>query len=459
MADRRTLHLLTAPTDLQRAAFFALLFRMACALALFVGLSRLYVSYVSVVFAYYGFAYEFIPTRLPLALAAIVFLTAFLRPHIRDISELTAALSHLFFLIPTAAMYVYGGIFGSIFLWTVIIQALVIVVSRLKLRLALRSSIPLGALEISLLALALVGLAIVAIRYGLFSLNFNINDIYERRAEANDTDFGILGYVAQFGAQAALLLIAVAFYNRNRVMTGLGLAMTVLYFGYTGHKSMIFWAVFVIGLMYGGRFKGKFLYLFGAATAFVWLVAWSINTDIGSEAANYLIRRTLFTPVLLNHYYMLFADQFGFLNWSYSKIGLGLFEYSDTVSPTEAVGYYLTGNEQNSANTGMIGFGFLNAGHAGVAVYLVVFLAILAASSALSREKGIEMLGAAIMVRATYFAITTSDLPSAILSGGLGYSLLLLLVYPARGGESAVSPAPAPGGGPGSPEEPFQALR
>ena len=103
--------------------------------------------------------------------------------------------------------------------------------------------------------------------------------------------------------------------------------------------------------------------------------------------------------MLLNHYYMLFADQFGFLNWSYSKVGLGLFEYSDTVSPTEAVGYYLTGNEQNSANTGMIGFGFLNAGHAGVAVYLAVFLAILAASSALSREKGIEMLGAAIMVR------------------------------------------------------------
>jgi hypothetical protein len=70
------------------------------------------------------------------------------------------------------------------------------------------------------------------------------------------------------------------------------------------------------------------------------------------------------------------------------------------------------------------------------------------------------MLGAAIMVRATYFAITTSDLPSAILSGGLGYSLLLLLVYPARDGENAVSPAPLPGGGPDSPEQTsFQVLR
>jgi hypothetical protein len=430
MADLRTLHVTAAPTALQRTAFFALLFRMACALALFVGLCDLYVSYVSVAFAYYGFAYDFIPTRLPLALAAIVLLTAFLRPHIREISELTATLSHLFFLIPTAAMYVYGGIFGSIFLWTVIIQALVILVSRLELRLALRTSIPLGILEISLLGLALVGLAIVAIQYGVFSLNFNINEIYERRAEANDADLGILGYVAQFGAQAALLLIAVAFYNRNLPMTGLGLAMTLLYFGYTGHKSMVFWAVFVVLLIYAGRFKSKFLYLVGVSTGFVWLVAWSINTDIGTQLANYLIRRTLFTPVLLNHYYMLFADQFGFLDWSYSKVGLGLFEYSDTVSPTEAVGYYLTGNEQNSANTGMIGFGFLNAGHAGVAVYLAVFLAILAASSALSREKGIEMLGAAIMVRATYFAITTSDLPSAVLSGGLGYSLLLLVIYP-----------------------------
>lgn len=417
--------------------YFRLLLRVLCSLLLFLGLSHLYVEYVSVYFAYYGFAYQSVPTRLPLALSAIAILALLLRPRISDAPALTSALCHLFFLIPTAVMFVFGGLFGSIFVWTIIVQFALIFVSSLDFRVKLRAGVSLNVVMHGLFAIALVGLSLVAYSRGVFSLGFNIFEVYERRTATRLTDPGILGYLEQMGAQAALLLTAVAFHNRKWLMTIVGFGAAVLFFGYTGHKSTVFWAIFLVGFVYAARFRNKFLYLVIGAPVFAWLVVALLETTLGSELANFLIRRTLFTPVLLNHYYVMFADQFGFLEWSYSKVGLGLFEYQDTISPTQAVGHFLTGSDENSANTGMIGFGYINAGHAGVATYLGVFLAILVFAAGLAKQKQIEMLGAAIMIRSTYFAITTSDLPSTILSGGLGYAVLVLLFYPAAQKEPA----------------------
>ncbi|SMQ69068.1 hypothetical protein SAMN06297468_1314 [Altererythrobacter xiamenensis] len=412
--------------------FVRLLARIGCAIIIFTALSTLYVDYVSVYYAYYGFPYLFIPERLGIGLVALSILTSFVRPNLDDVTSLLATLCHFFFFIPTVVMFVYAGLFPAIFIWTIIIQALLILFSRVRFDLAFRGEVPLNVLQVTLVILSLAGLAIAINAAGIFSLNFNIFEVYDRRAEANEADLGILGYIMQLGIQAALLLITVAFFNRERFYTLVGFGFAVLYFGYTGHKSILFWAIFLVGLLYLARFKNKFIYFLMVSTVFIGVIALAMDTELGGSIANFLIRRTLFTPVLLNQYYVMFAEQFGYLNWSYSKIGLGIFEYTDTVSPTQAVGHYLTGSDSNSANTGMIGFGYINAGHFGVAFYVAVFFAILVGGAALAKGKGVEMLGAALMIRASYFAVTTADLPATFLSGGLGYALILLLIYPSR---------------------------
>lgn len=411
-------------------SFFSLILRLMMALVLFAAFARLYVDFVSVYFAYYGFAYLYTPSRLPIALFAIVALTPLLRPRIGEVASLTSTLCHFFFLIPTAVMFIYAGLFAEIFVWTVVIQTVLILISAKSYRFDAASGISRALLESILISMSVLGLALVIYQNGILSLNFNMFEVYERRALANVADTGLLGYFEQFGAQAALLLVAMAYYNRQLLETTVGIALCVLYFAYTGHKSTIFWMLFVIAFLYLDRFRNKFIVLVIGATICVWAIAISIETDLGVQLANYLVRRTAFTPVVLNHYYVLFAQQFGFLEWSYSKVGLGLFEYTDTVSPTQAVGHYLTGSDLNSANTGMIGSGYINAGHFGVAIYLAVFAAILMLASGLARTKAIEVLGAAVMMRSAYFAITTSDLPSTVLSGGLGYAVLFLLLYP-----------------------------
>lgn len=421
-------------------SYLKILLRMGGTVALFLGFAQLYVYYVSVYFAYYGFAYSFIPTRLPIALLVISALSLFLRPRISEITVLLAALCHLFFLIPTAVMFVFAGLFSTIFLWTAVIQATLVVLSSQQFKFNWQLQISQKALYQGLLVIGVSGLAVAIYLRGIFSFGFNIFEIYERRSEANVADIGLLGYLQQMGAQASLLLTAVAFFNRRYLMTLAGFITAVMFFAYTGHKSTVFWALFMIGFLYLSRFKNKFSYLLLGSVFFVWFVAIIIETPLGAELGTFLIRRTVFTPVLLNHYYMMFAEQFGFLDWSYSKVGLGLFEYTDTVSPTQAVGHYLTGSDTNSANTGLIGFGFINAGHVGVALYLVIFVGLLILATGLARQKKIEVLGAALLVRSTYFALTTSDLPATVLSGGLGYALIVLALYP---GARVVRPASA----------------
>lgn len=411
-------------------SFAKLVIRLACAGLLFLSLSIIYTDYVSVLFAYYGFQYIFEPARLPLAIGAILVLTAFVAPRIGDVNALLVTLCHFFFLIPTAVMFVYGGLYSSIFLWTVVILLALIGLSRTDISINFRASISLTALELCLFALALAGLALAISSVGLFSLSFNIFEVYDQRALANEADLGIFGYIQQLGVQASLLLIAVAFFNRQYAMAVGGFAIAILFFAYTGHKSFLFWSLFLVAFIYLGRLKNKFSIFVISATVFTWIMVLIMDTSIGSDLNSFLTRRTLFTPVLLNQYYIMFADQFGFLSWSYSKVGLGFFEYTDTVSPTQAVGHYLTGSDTNSANTGMIGFGFINAGHFGVAAYLITFFGIMLLGGGVAKAKGIELLGAAIMIRAAYSAVTTSDLPAIFLSGGLGYALILLLVYP-----------------------------
>ena len=414
----------------ERDSFLATVYRVGVALLMFLGLSQLYVDYVSVTFAYYGFTYNYEVTRWPLAVIVIALQGALLRPRISGIADLLSVLSFQFFLIPTSVMYVYGGLYFSVFVWTAIIQIVLIWISVARLPVRSLFTVRLTTLIQILFILSVVGLLFIIYQNGLFSFGFNIADVYERRLEANEADLGIFGYLQQMGAQAALLLIAVAFYNRQLVITFVGISLSIAYFAYTGHKSMLFWSAFLVGILCVGRFRKKFLVFISVSLIFIWSVVFLMDSSVGESVANYLVRRTVFTPILLNQYYVMFADQFGYLQWSYSKIGLGLFEYTDTVSPTQAVGQYLTGQDTNSANTGMIGFGYINAGHAGVAAYVVIFSALLIYASGASRCKQIEMLGAAILVRSCYFAITTSDLPSTILSGGLGYALIVLLVYP-----------------------------
>ncbi len=100
------------------------------------------------------------------------------------------------------------------------------------------------------------------------------------------------------------------------------------------------------------------------------------------------------------------------------------------------IGEEYFGDTDTSANAGMIGSGYANAGLIGVAVYAALIGLLISVLNAYGRRIGHAFVTAASL--STIFNVVTStDLVTAILTHGLLLLLLLLALFP-----PAVTPAP-----------------
>ena len=93
------------------------------------------------------------------------------------------------------------------------------------------------------------------------------------------------------------------------------------------------------------------------------------------------------------------------------------------------IGEEYFGDTDTSANAGMIGSGYANAGLIGVAVYAALIGLLISVLNAYGRRIGHAFVTAASL--STIFNVVTStDLVTAILTHGLLLLLLLLALFP-----------------------------
>lgn len=288
---------------------------------------------------------------------------------------------------------------------------------------------------VNILAL-ITGLSLLAIIFfsGFAYLNFDFSRVYELRREAEEDLPGIFGYINSATTKIfipfGLILAAI---QRRWLIVGLFILSSILFFGFTQHKSPIFTPVLVAFIYFLAKSQRLKLYfvismisivVLGAAD--LWWMELNRSSNISGWFASLFVRRSLLVPSLLNYDYIDFFIDKEKYYWAASKLSFGLVGSPYDINAPQLIGYtYFNGNEM-FANAGWIGSGFANAGYIGVVVYSFIIGLIFSMFDGYAKKIGSRIVIALFLIP-VFTLVSSSDLATVFVSHGLLYGLMILV--------------------------------
>lgn len=399
-------------------------------------LSWIYLFEIVPHWAYLGFDGAFTIWRFAASMA-LALITSLLIPSTRDTRMAILVCMHYTFFLPAIIYLSYSFArvehfvsisivwFGLTFLSALKISPPVL--AHLKTKTIL--SIVFGAIIIALISQAAFG--------GLQNFNLDIERVYEFRRESASNLPMIFAYV--YSNVASVLVpfaMLLAFRLRAYWLVALALGCSVLLFGMTHHKSVLFAppAVALIYLFFSRAKSAQMISMSLLAIPVVCaleLIYLRViaEHDVAGYINSLLARRLLFTPTLLDGLYVDFFAHNPQYYWSTSRIGSWAAENPHGIAAPFLIGEEYFSDTELSANTGVIGSGYSNAGLIGVAIYSVLCGLLLALLNAYGRRIG-HALVAAVSLNTVFNVLTTTDLVTAILTHGLLLLMVMLAVFP-----------------------------
>ncbi|SEH18295.1 hypothetical protein SAMN05428974_2522 [Sphingopyxis sp. YR583] len=351
------------------------------------------------------------------------------------IASFVLTLNILFILIPTGVCAWNGAVPLSVFHLTFASSVVIAVVASYPANMKIRP-VPQASIDYSLWILLAIFALIFIILFisGTQFLNFSLVEVYEFRDQARESLPVIFEY-ARSTATASMLPVGVALALRDkRIILVAGYAVgAVFLFALSSHKAILFSFLFLIITFYSFRFRYNYMMIWAAGFVGFAVLFYIENALMGrgilesNFVGDLLLRRTIFTPALLNGYYVDFFSGNPMYYWSNSKITLGFMQPPYSIGPSYVIGGFMFGDFTLSANTGIIGSGYANAGMIGVFAYSLMTGLILSYLNFCDNERS-----PAIMC--TYFAMLfhtifrDTDLITAFLNHGLLIFLVLVLL-------------------------------
>lgn len=403
-------------------------------ITLLLALQWAYATFVSQVYAYQGFTDEFNAPKLYFSLIAVGLGVLFTPTDNRPSTFFMHFIIGLV-LTPSLILYSNSNLADGFALTTALCVLVVGLVSR-----SARFSLPQRPIIHPHAALALMTALVVlfvtsfAIYDGFRFLNFDFSKVYDLREAAEQNLPGVYGYLTPIVTKSVIpAAIVLASIYRLPLMTFALTVSSVLIFAITSHKSMVFYPVLAVFAYYGGL-RGNItrnfllLVLFVVAISMIDMFG-HMGDQISTRgwAADLAIRRSIFTPSLLNQFYYEFFSAHERYYWSHSRITFGLIDSPSSLSPPFLIGKTYFGNPEMSANAGWVGSGLSNAGILGALIYSVILGLLLAAVDSSARMWGVAAV-VAITIVPVFSAILSTDLLTLFLTHGMLLTLVLLVV-------------------------------
>jgi len=344
---------------------------------------------------------------------------------------LIGSLNYLYFV--PSAVYIYLSYSNKYHLYSFIILSIgVYYISRInvyRINFAeIRQNTALTGIAMLIILAVVAQIAFGGLRY--FSLD--IGSVYEFRDLAAREIPSLFGYI--FSNVASVLVpvgLILSVRLRRFILAGLMMASAVVLFGMTQHKSVLF-TPFVVVILYFCFIKGRSPYLVGGAFLIIPLLAiaevFYVREVIQSADVPYfnsiVVRRLLFTPVMLDSLYTDFFSHNPKLYWSTSKFGSWAVEniYNNTAPYIIGIEYF--SSDEMAANSGAIGSGFSHFGLFGVIIYSVAIGFTISILNSYGNIIGHAFV-AAVSLKVIFGVVTTTDFTTGLLSHGL---ILLLVV-------------------------------
>ena len=285
------------------------------------------------------------------------------------------------------------------------------------------------------LALAVAFGAYVILAFG-FTLDLpNIGDVYGVRAvfanEVATSGLPFIAYIVDWSFYVLNpLLILFGIRSRRPALLLIGIAMELLVYGITGYRSALFTSaltipLFIVLSMPQRRVFGLSLPVLSTAMI---LGAAALDELTGSIlGSTLLVRRLLTLPGQLVADYYEFFSHHPTYGLSHSILGF-LIPRPYDLGPPNLIGAVYFGNAGSSANANLWADAFANFGIGGILGFTFVFGLVLLVLDAAASGRDLRVTGVIACLMAV--VLSNSGLLTTILTHGLGFALLLILLMP-----------------------------
>lgn len=276
-------------------------------------------------------------------------------------------------------------------------------------------------------------IAVVLLMGGGAYLNFDFSKVYDFRSDAASNLPGVFGYISHCVEKVAIPIgLVLSLRYKKYLITLLYLGFAFLIFGLTSNKGTLFNPILVL-FIYPLTLKKNLTVIFNVAVLIVLILSiadlWMVMND-PERAFGWLgavmLARTFFVPNEINYMYYDFFSRNEWVFFADSKITFGLIDYNYPLDISHLIGREYFNSDHAGANTGWFGSGYAHAGFAGMLLYAAVAAAIFKYVDACARNLGERALVTAAIIIPISSMITSSDLPTTLLTHGLALNLILI---------------------------------
>lgn len=414
---------------------------------IYVGLlTGYYIQVVAPAFAYAGYKYHEPLTYAPVVLAAVCALIPglWMPIAIKRPSEVVYWFVYMLIFVPACVVPFYSAdsdpwvIFLRVFCMFIALVVLAVPYRLPPLRLP-QFSIPPIAFWIAIGAWCVFAYVLIGSEFGLQIGAIRLSEVDLMRADYKVALGGtgrLVAYVLPWqGNVINPLLVAQGLVTANPFLLAIGLVGQLMIFSITGYKTVLFSGVLVLALLVALRNGGKWfgVYIVWGAIALV-VVPWVIDTMLGTPVLSFLFtRRIAAVPGMLTGYYMDFFSEHPHVYLS-DSVFRSFVDYPYFTSVSQTIGHtYFTA--ATNANANLWAHGFANFGWPGI-IGMTVGLALVAwVVDGIAQHRDRRL--ASVLFAVPAFALTNSGLPTSLLTHGIGFAVLLLLMMPRSEGTRA----------------------
>ena len=286
-----------------------------------------------------------------------------------------------------------------------------------------------------LLFILIFYIAIVFLLGGGAYFNFDFSKVYDLRSEAADNLPWPFGYVSPMMAKIIIPIgLVLSMLQRKYLFALLYIICAMIIFGLTSHKATLFnpfLVLFVYIVSSGKNLIAKFnmgvliILVLSIVDFHIYIGAMQEDSLFG-WLGSLMFGRSFILPSEINYMYYDFFTRNDWVLFSDSKITLGLVEFNYPLDIAHMIGREYFNSDQAGANTGWLGSGYAQAGFAGLLLYAAATAAIFNYVDTCARNSGERRLVTASIVIPISTLITSSDLPTTLLTHGLLLNLILI---------------------------------
>ena len=394
-------------------------------------LCYLYVTYLSVDWAYAGFELYIDPWSVIFSTSVLI-IFAFMVPIRRDVRSILLNIFLSTYLAPLLALAAFGGHSLSSLMVAVSCSVVMFQVSRLQIPSVEFTKVTPAFFLTTIVFLSILMILLFYFFLGFKYFNLDFREVYNFREDAAENLPPLFAYLASTFSKLLIPLGVVSALIYRMPLVALGFAaISILFFGFTSHKSMVFYPLVAAGMYYvlsRSVDYSKILMLLVVAVALcvvdITVMNLSGDESIWGWYTSLFLRRSLFVPPLLDFYYLEFFSHHQAIYWADSRLTLGLVR-----SPYDMTAPYVIGSayfgDDTGANTGFIGSGFAQAGWFGALLYSVGAGLTLALLNAHGRRQGVAFISAVTAIQMTTM-FTATDFVTLFISHGVLLAFLLL---------------------------------